>query len=275
MRGPLLIGPLALDVHAEAPWDAALDALLTSYRPGAASSGGPSMSQPVTLALRLLPPVDALPKTKLPRFVGDDQLLGDRSEAWEARVDRAAQSATFWLHDGKPEAHVRRELVASALRVTLATLAPERGGLLVHGAAAVHDGRALVFIGPSGEGKTTLARRLRAAGWTTLCDDAALITPTTVAATPLRGKEDDARVGGSFPLRGLVFLEKGAPTLALTHLTAAEATARLMPRVFWYASAPTWEARLLATVSAIVERVPAYRLASSLDHDPIPALAAL
>lgn len=44
------------------------------------------------------------------------------------------------------------------LRVCLALLAYQAGGLLVHAAGIVHQGRAFLFFGPSGSGKTTAAR---------------------------------------------------------------------------------------------------------------------
>ena len=54
----------------------------------------------------------------------------------------------------------------------------QRGALLLHGSAVVHDGRAYVFCAPSGTGKSTLAGALVDAGATFLADDVCSIEQT-------------------------------------------------------------------------------------------------
>jgi hypothetical protein len=54
----------------------------------------------------------------------------------------------------------------------------------LHGAAVVHDGRALVLAGRSHAGKSTLAGWLTHRGWGFLTDEAALVDPGTLIVWP-------------------------------------------------------------------------------------------
>jgi hypothetical protein len=52
-----------------------------------------------------------------------------------------------------------------------------RGRLVLHAAAVLVDGRALAFLGPSGQGKSTLAASFLGAGCSLLTDDALVLLP--------------------------------------------------------------------------------------------------
>jgi HprK-related kinase A len=56
--------------------------------------------------------------------------------------------------------------------------------LQLHAATLAHNGRAVVFAGPSGTGKSTLAAGLVARGWSYLSDEFALIDPDTLRVHP-------------------------------------------------------------------------------------------
>ena len=53
----------------------------------------------------------------------------------------------------------------------------QRGEMVVHGAAARIDGRLALFLGDSGQGKSTLAAALHRAGHAVLSDDCVLLRP--------------------------------------------------------------------------------------------------
>ncbi|MCC6619607.1 MAG: hypothetical protein IT385_00035 [Deltaproteobacteria bacterium] len=259
---------------ADPPWDEAL----ADARRGFASGEGSDRRIEAMVTLTSGPPPSGT--RALPRFQpGDDGALHDRSEAWDAtlRLERSGARARFELRLRRTEPHVRRELVLAALRCTLATVAPLARGLLVHGAALATPAGALVFVGPSGQGKTTMTRRLP--GWRVLADDASLVALDAgrpiVSGTPLRGKEGLPRDGHASPLRGIVVLDKGASELSLARLGPAEATAALFPRIFWYAADPGLEARVMDVLAALVSSVPCWRLSSGLEHDVAPILGGI
>ena len=155
------------------------------------------------------------------------------------------------------------------------------GGVIVHGAGAVIEGRALVFPGRSGAGKSTLARLLANAGLgdSLLSDDRVVLRtgpgPTgdvkdvslvegsrreqvTAWGTPWPG---DARVArnAAAPLSAMLFLVK-ADTIQVRRLAPSTAVRRLMPVV----SCPWYDADRLRGVldscARIVERTPCYDL---------------
>jgi len=217
-------------------------------------------------------------------FVREGSVLVGRCEAWHARLGASSDrvSAHFGIRDSRHlsphlseawDHAVASAAVASALRVTLAFAAPLVDGLLAHAAAAVSPaGNAWVFAGPSGEGKTTMTRRL--ANWRALADDAVLVFATAagwrVTGTPLQGSERLPRRAESFPIAGLAFLKK-APILDLARVSLAPAFAALLSRLIWF-FAP--DQRLASRAHELVSSVPCWCLQSALSHDVAALLEA-
>jgi hypothetical protein len=89
--------------------------------------------------------------------------------------------------DGEPrQMTVSDEYVVTYLLWEINRLMFERTGdrVHLHGAALVHDGRAVVLAGQSRAGKSTLAAWLTHRGWGFLTDEAALIDPDTLLVLP-------------------------------------------------------------------------------------------
>ncbi len=63
-------------------------------------------------------------------------------------------------------------------------IAAHAGYLQFHAATLARDGQAVIFVGPSGTGKSTLAAGLLARGWQYLSDEFALIDPDTLLVHP-------------------------------------------------------------------------------------------
>ena len=103
---------------------------------------------------------------------------------------------------------------------------PAEGGLLVHAAGVVVDGRAFLLTGPSGAGKTTWARACAAAGLPVLSDDVVLLHADLerpcALGSPLRARDFPAPGRGRWPLAGLLLARHGTPDLAPTPLSAHE-----------------------------------------------------
>ena len=267
---------LTLDVDPR--WQAGVDQLFATFAPGP-STGTPLAVAHAVLGRTTLPrPADAHERPIF-RATAGDPVLRDRTHAWDAelRFGPRRLDASFALRDDPllrdhpHELAFIRELVSSALRVTLGSAAPLADALLVHGAALVEptSGVAVLFLGPSGAGKTTMARRLP--DWQVLADDTAWLARGdqgwVVSGTPLRGKEGNPRSGTPVALGALATLVPAARELSVTRLSEADAMRELLARIFWCVGVPSHEAQLVEVAHAVVATLPSYRLMSSLAHD--------
>jgi hypothetical protein len=149
-------------------------------------------------------------------------------------------------------------------RMLCGFLLASAGGVLLHASAVVVRGRAWVFSGPSGSGKTTIAQL--AGARPVLNDETIALRPGPRAysahATPFYGSGGPtmARKNARAPLRGLCFLRK-ADRFSHRRLSAAETVARAFPEVMLPKRDPRIAGQLLAALTALAERTPAYDLA--------------
>ena len=152
-------------------------------------------------------------------------------EHWdfEARLGRVGTGPLHGIGTTRPT-HFAFE---SLLRVMWSALLPQEGGALFH-ACGLHDaGRGLLAAGPSGAGKTTLARK--AAPDDVLSDEVVAVHRAPdgdrrwrVSATPFFG---ELQRGGqsmrSYPLAGIALLEQ-RPVLAVDDVSLGAAVHRLL-----------------------------------------------
>lgn len=98
------------------------------------------------------------------------------------------------------------------LRVLVAYRLLQMGGALLHSAAVADDSGALLFLGPSGAGKTTLTRLALGEGRSVLSDDLNAVVPgprgPVVVPVPFAG-DFRASPGSAKPLCGLLRLRHG------------------------------------------------------------------
>lgn len=139
-------------------------------------------------------------------------------------------AGTARLLVGGPQAPALMEYAA---RVLTALLLDREGGLLLHGAGLVRDGRGLLLLGPSGTGKTTAARN--AAGARVLNDDLVALRPATgggweLHATPFSNPSQVRPAWGQAPLAGILRLRQATPP-AMGPLSAGQALAELAAAV--------------------------------------------
>lgn len=149
----------------------------------------------------------------------------------------------------------------SLLRILLTAVLAPRQGFLLHAASIVRDGRAYVFAGRSGAGKSTVAS-LSPVG-SVLTDEISLIRYSDgcwqAYGTPFWGEFRAAGMNRHFPIAGIYFLTQDKHD-RFEPLSTKEILRALLPCVLFFTSEIRANEALLSTLLEIVERVPAYRL---------------
>ena len=184
---------------------------------------------------------------------GDDWLIerGDFHARWDPRSGRGSvrQNANPYSLD-------------SVLRILHSLILAQRGGFLLHAASAICDGRAYLFSGVSGAGKTTMTR-LAPPDVTLLTDEISYLRPSpdgySAFGTPFAGELARAGENCAAPVSALFFLEQG-PENRIDELSSAEAVRRLMRNILFFAEDQGLVEKLLATACEFVARVPIRRL---------------
>jgi len=155
----------------------------------------------------------------------------------------------------------------SVLRILHSLILAERGGFLLHAASAICDGKAYLFSGVSGAGKTTMTR-LAPLDVTLLTDEISYIRGLRTAGaeteyrafgTPFSGELAKAGENCHAPISALFFLEKG-PENRISDLSPSDAMHRLMRNILFFAEDPGLVDKILATACDFVSRVPSRRL---------------
>lgn len=154
-------------------------------------------------------------------------------------------------------------LAPSALRLLCAMFLLDRGGFLLHASAALERDEAWVFCGPSGAGKTTVARL--AGARPVLSDETVAVMGDgdryAAASTPFFGEGGPvmATLNRRAPIRAVFFLKKGAD-FAHRRLGLREVVQRAFPQVFVPKRDPEIAADVLSHLVAFAQRVPCFEL---------------
>jgi len=176
---------------------------------------------------------------------------GDFHARWDPRSGRGSVR-----QNGNPYS------LDSVLRILHSLILAERGGFLLHAASAISDGRACLFSGVSGAGKTTMTR-LAPPEVTLLTDEISYLRPNaggySAFGTPFAGELARAGENCNAPVSALFFLEKG-PENRVHELSSAEAVRRLMRNILFFAEDRGLVEKLFATACEFVARVPIRRL---------------
>lgn len=164
--------------------------------------------------------------------------------------------------------------VVGAIHVGLAVLLPERNGLLLHASAAGVDGRAIVFPGASGTGKSTACAAVP--GAVKLGEDrCALVRRGSrwlVHSIPTWPGKYRAQPLAVMPCAGLVLVRKARP-LAVRVPVLAEAASALLRSVVVAPGVAVSGERVLQLVMEVVGEVPCLELSYTLGQRFWPLLA--
>jgi hypothetical protein len=181
---------------------------------------------------------------------------GDFRATWDARAGR-----------GRIRQCPNPYSIDTVLRITHSLVLAEEGGFLVHAASAIRNGRAYLFAGVSGAGKTTMAR-IAPLDATVLTDEISYVRRIGDAykayGTPFAGEL--ARVGAntSAPLQTLYLLVQG-PENTIKPVSKIDAARALMRHVLFFAEEKEMVARVFDSVLEFVSRIDVAQLVFTPD----------
>jgi hypothetical protein len=152
--------------------------------------------------------------------------------------------------------------IDAAFRVVHSLLLAKQGGLLVHASSAVKHGKAFLFAGVSGAGKTTISR-LAPPDATLLTDEISYIRREgdgyVAYGTPFAGELAKPGENIRAPLAALYLLKQG-PENRIEPVGAAEATRAVLESVLFFAHDAKLVGKVFDSVCELVQRVPVQRL---------------
>ena len=176
---------------------------------------------------------------------------GDFQATWDPRTRR-----------GRLQQSLNPYSIDTVLRIINTLLLAEEGGFLLHAASGVRNGRAFLFSGLSGAGKTTLSR-LAPPDVTLLTDEISYLRPEgegyRAHGTPFAGELATLGENISAPVAALYLLAKGTGN-RIEEIGKGEAARRLLRNILFFAKDQGLVKRLFESACRFVEAVPAYRL---------------
>lgn len=187
------------------------------------------------------------------RRTGETWLIerGDFRAEWNPKTGR-----------GKVRQNPNPYSLDSVVRILHSLIIAERGGFLLHASSAISDGKAYLFSGVSGAGKTTMTR-LAPPEVTLLTDEISYLRPSlqgyAAFGTPFAGELARPGENCSAPIAALFFLEQG-PTNRVDEIPPAEAVRRLMRNILFFAEDKSLVEKLLASACDFVTKIPIRRL---------------
>jgi hypothetical protein len=163
-------------------------------------------------------------------------------------------SATIHVHDELALKHALMNLYSSYIVY-------HNWGLLIHSSCAIQNGRAHIFAGHSGAGKSTAARLSEPREL--LSDEATIVKikedEIAVFDSPFRSELQSTGYQQPSSLAGIQLLHQ-ADANRLEKLRKPDALLSLMDKVFYWSHDPVETQRIMGLLRTLVEKVPVYDL---------------
>jgi hypothetical protein len=176
---------------------------------------------------------------------------GDFRAEWDPRVGR-----------GRILQAVSPYAIDSVLRIVHTLIQAPEGGFLLHGASAIRNGRAFLFSGVSGAGKTTISR-LAPPDAVLLTDEISYVRRDGegywACGTPFAGELARPGENATAPISRLYFLAKG-PENSIEPIEAGDALRMLLRNILFFADDADLVKMVFRSACEFLGRVPAYRL---------------
>lgn len=187
----------------------------------------------------------------------------DLSALWY-RFPSKKDTSTYLREDGQVVlvSEIESSLLdyAAQVRRVIPFASALQGKVILHASAIRYGKSAIAFIGASGTGKSTLAKHLRAFGFTVICDD--LLPVRSCASQALGPVDAGLSVSNDLPLRAAVFLcaPNRSNQLLFTPITKKQCLQQLVRNGFGeLPAAKAWAAQF-HVYHAIAENALAFRL---------------
>jgi hypothetical protein len=152
--------------------------------------------------------------------------------------------------------------IDAVLRIVHTLVLAKRDGLLLHSASAVRNGKAFLFAGVSGAGKTTISR-LAPADTTLLTDEISYVRRRDngyiAFGTPFTGEMAKLGENISAPVAALYLLAQGSEN-RIDPVAPAEAVRSVLANVLFFAEDEELVQAVFHSVFEFVSRVPVSRL---------------
>lgn len=166
------------------------------------------------------------------------------------------------LHRGNIRQAASPYAIDAAFRIVHSLLLAKQGGLLVHASSAIRNGRAFLFAGVSGAGKTTISR-LAPPDAILLTDEISYLRREgegyVAYGTPFAGELAKPGENVRAPLAALYLLKQG-PENKIEPVGDADATRAVLESVLFFAHDSELVGHVFDSVCELVNRVPVKRL---------------
>jgi hypothetical protein len=150
----------------------------------------------------------------------------------------------------------------SVLRIVHTLVLARQGGFLLHAASAIRNGKAFLFAGVSGAGKTTISS-LAPPDADLLTDEISYVRKQHAGyvafGTPFTGELDQAGENVSAPIAALYFLAKGDEN-RIDRIPSAEAARALLANILFFAEDEELVQSTFHSAFEFVSRVPVMQL---------------